>query len=262
MNRTVFCLATTLALVGGSHASVIVDNFESYSSVGDTMQGKGGWNVTNGTPVVPGDGPVVILHDYTWDASAQSATVGGIEPTIAGLTSLYHSASVPFVSLTPTPTSFKFETAYTESDVNFPKRNNFQFVLTASSGNLLTIDLTPGGAGEYDISWSSAFATGGALGTKSANVSTQFQFDMWASGGNVGYSFSNAGNTISTGILTGGAAQSDLITEFRVNWDSTSNTGFGNNYITIDNVSVVPEPSSALLGLLGASFAFARRRRA
>ena len=266
MNRPVFCLAATLALVGGSHASVIVDNFESYSSVGDTMQGKGGWNVSNGAPAVPGapnfDGPVVILHDYTWDASAQSATVGGIEPTIAGLTSLYHSASVPFVSLTPTPTSFKFETAYTESDINYPKRNNFQFVLTASSGNLLTIDFTPGGAGEYDIAWSSAFATGGPIGAKSANVSTQFQFDMWASGANVGYNFSNAGTSISTGILTGGAMQSDLITEFRVNWDSTSNTGFGNNYITIDNVSLVPEPSSALLGMLGASFVFLRRRKA
>lgn len=266
MNHSIFGLAATLALVGGSHASVIVDNFESYSPLLGDMNGQGGWTVTNGNPSFGPDGPVVIVDSFTWDASTQSATVGGVEQTAVGLTSLYHSASIPFVSQTPTPTSLKFETAYLESNNGF--RNNFQFVLSASSGNLLTIDLTPGAAGQYDVTWSSSFAAGGAIGPLATSViptpinSTQFQLDMWADGLNVAYNFSNAGNSISSGTLTGGASQADLITGFAVNWYSNTGGGVGNGIVTIDNVSVVPEPTSGMLGLLGASCAFLRRRRA
>lgn len=257
MNRPILSLAATLALVGGTHAAGIVDNFESYSPLYGDMNGQGGWTVSGPVSV---DGPVAIVDNYTWDASTQSATVGDDGITSTGVNSLYHAASVPFVSETPTPTSFKFETAYTESNNGF--RNPFQFVLTASSGNLLTINLTPGAAGEYDVAWSSSFFGAGSIGARLANVSTQFQLDTWADGSNVAYKFSNAGNPISSGTLGGGASPSDLITGFAVNWNSASGDGVGNNSITIDNVSLVPEPSSALLGLLGASFALVRRRRA
>lgn len=263
MNRPILSLAATLALVGGSHAAVIVDNFESYSPLSGTMHNQGGWTVTNGIEVGTGD-PVVIVDSYTWDASTQSATVGGLQPTTAAVTSLYHAASVPFVSVNPTPTSFKFETAYTESDINFPNRNNFQFVLSSTSGggsNLLTINLTPGGAGEYDVAWTSSFFAGGSIGPVSANTSTQFQLDTWWNGSAVAYNFSNAGNSVQSGVLSGALA-TDVINGFAVNWDSTTGGGFGNNYITIDNVSLVPEPTSAMLGLLGASFVFLRRRKA
>lgn len=259
MNLPVLSLAATLALVGGSHAALIVDNFESYSPLSGTMNGQGGWTVTNGLELGTGD-PVVIIDNYTWDPiGTQSATVGGLQPTTAALTSLYHSASVPFVSATPQPTSFKFETAYTESTNGF--RNPFQFVLTASSGNLLTIDLTPGAAGEYDVVWSSAFFAGGTFGPLLANTPTQFQLDLWWNGSNVDYRLSNAGTPISGDALVG-ASPTDTITGFAANWNSTIGGGVGNGSITIDNVSLVPEPTSAMLGLLGASFVFLRRRRA
>ena len=254
MNRSILGLAATLALTGSSHAAIFIDNFESYSAVNDDMNGKGGWVVSNGAD--SGGGPVVILDSYTWDASAQSATVGGVTQPSLGFTTLSHSANVALVS--NAPSSFKFETSYTES-TGGATRNPFQFVLTANSGNLLTIDLTPAGAGEYDVSWSSAFALGGAVGTLTAGASTQFQIDTAWNGSAVTYAFTNAGNAVSSGILTG-AAQGDFVTSFSTSWNSGASAG--NNSVTIDNVSLVPEPSAALLGLLGTSLLVIRRRRA
>ena len=263
MKLSVLGLAATFALVGGSQAAALIDNFESYTVLDSDMNGQGGWIVTNGIPAdsVPGpstDGPVVIVDGYTWDDSDRSATVGGVAQTFLGLTSLSHAVDAGLGGTFADPSSFKFEAAYTESEGTDP-RNDFQFVLTSNSGNLLTIDLTPGGAGEYDVSWSSGFAIGGFMGTLAANTSTQFQIDTWWDGVAMAYLFTNAAVPVSTGILTG-VGMSETLTSFAVTWDSTG--GAGGNSITVDNVSLVPEPLSAfLLGLAGLGF-ISRRRRA
>jgi hypothetical protein len=264
MKRSIFGLGATIALAGAAQAAIIVDDFESYSNVFDDMNGinGSGWTVSNGTPANGPDGPVVILDSYTWDASAQSATVGGVAQTALGVTSLSHSASVPLVdNIGGYQTFFSVETAYTES-LGADPRNPFQIALTASSGNLLTIDLTPGDPGEYIVTWDSAFVAGGPalMGTVSANTPTQFQLETWWNGSAVAYEFTNAGNPVSSGVFDAGAGQFDTITAFSTSWDSTG--GAGGNSITIDNVTLVPEPSSTLLGLLGATLAFTRRRRA
>ena len=259
MHRSIFSLAASISLVGGSHAAVLRDNFESYSPVFSDMNGKGGWVVSNGNPAILAEGPVAILDSYTWDGSAKSATVGGVESIFGGITSMFNTSfAVPLFSTTPQPTFFQIETAYTESTEG--KRNNFSFVLNANSGNLLTLGFSPGISGQYDITWSSAFATGGVVGSISANVPTQFRLDTGFDGTNVTYSLTSAGAPVSSGFLS--ASPTDVINSFAVNWDSASNGGLGNNSITIDNVSVVPEPTSALLGVLGASFVLLRRRRA
>ncbi len=258
MKLSVIGLAATFAMVGSAQAAVLIDNFETYNPLFSDMNGQGGWIVTNGNPATPSDGPVVIVDEFTWDGSTRSATVGGVAQTTLGVTSLNHGVSVPLAGTMANPSSFKFETAYTESAGGDP-RNNFQFVLTSNMGNLLSINLAPGGAGEYDFTWSSAFAPGGVIGSKVAGLPTQFQFDTWSNGSAIEYSFTTAGSTISSGTLAG-AGLSDMLTSFAVDWDSTG--GAGGNSITVDNVSLVPEPSSFLMiGLAALGFA-ARRRRA
>lgn len=262
MNRSIFSIAASISLIGGSHAAVLQDTFESYSPVFGNMNGNGAWVVANGNPAIPSEGPVAILDSYTWDGSAKSATVGGVESIFGGITSMFNTSfAVPLFSTTPQPTFFQIETAYTESTQG--KRNNFSFVLNANSGNLLTLGFSPGISNQYDITWSSGFVAGGpmAVGSVPANTPTQFRLETSFDGTNVTYSLTNAGAPVSSGNLTG-AAPTDVINSFAVNWDSASNGGLGNNSITIDNVSVVPEPTSALLGVLGASFALLRRRRA
>ncbi len=261
MNRSILTLAASFALAGGAHAVVLVDDFEDYGPLFGDMNLQGGWTVTNGNPANVLDGPVVIVDAYTWDASTQSATVGGVEQTAVGVTTLSHTLSVPLQSVSGWASSFSFETAYTESDNGF--RNPFSVVFGTDfgGGNLLTIDFTPGAAGEYDVSWSSGFAAGGAIGPLTANISTQFQLDTYWNGSNVAYDFTNAGTPVSSGTFVSLNA-TDLVDSFSVNWDSSVGGGVGNNSITIDNVIMVPEPTSAMLGLLGASCVFLRRRRA
>lgn len=252
MNRSIIALVSSLALAGSSHAAIIVDNFESYSPLDSDMNGKGGWVVSNGAD--SGEGPVAILDSYTWDGSNNSATLGGVVQPTVGVSSMTHAASL---SLAWT-NSFSIEAAYTESTSGF--RNNFQIALNSTAGSLLTIDLTPGAAGEYDLAYSGLLGSG-SLGPLTANVSTQFQLDTWYDGSNVNYAFSNAGAPISSGILA--TASSNDITGVAVLWYGNSNGGLGNNSITVDNVSLVPEPStSTLLGLLGVACVFIRRRAA
>lgn len=258
-------ISVTFLLSNISHAaaySIIDDDFESYGTLDSDMNGQGGWVVTNGNPQVPAEGPVVIVDAYTWDASNRSATVGGVEQTSIGITSLSHSAYVPIVGLSGGKTIFSVETAYTESLDGDP-RNPYSFILTADSGNLLTINLVADDPGTYLVTYSSAFFTGGTMGILSANTSTQFQLEMFNNGGSVAYSLTNAGSPVKSGFLGGGASVNDWITDFEVTWDSTGNQSgsVGGGSITVDNVYLVPEPSSALLGLLGAAFAFTRRRR-
>ena len=81
-----------------------------------------------------------------------------------------------------------------------------------------------------------------------------------AGGGDVGFNADVNGDAFS-GVIPGGASQS--IANFGAVWDTfAGKTAPGSNFMVFDSVNLVPEPSSALLGLLGASFAFVRRRRA
>ena len=239
------------------------------------MNGQGSWSVTNGSPLNPSDGPVAVVD--VGITGANSATVGGIQPFTAAITTLYNNSfSVPLVSQTPQPTFFLIDTAYVES-TGSNSRNNFSFVLGSTAGNILTIDFTPNGIGNYLASWS---VFGGDTGSFVLNAAspTQFRLDTFASGLNVGYNFYNGvnvgtystvGDTLLGSGTLGAASPTAALNSFAVNWDSTSvggvfdpTPGTGSNSFTIDNLNVVPEPSTALLGLLGASFAMGRRRRA
>lgn len=266
MKRSFFGITASLALAGATQAAIIlVDDFESYTAFSD-MHNQGGWDVTR--PFSP-FGPVVIADIYTWDGSFGSATVGGYEQTLnnpptytpnLGVSALSHTLSVPVHdSSNGHNTYISFETAYTES-LGLDPRNPFSFVVQVNgTDSLLTIDLTPAGAGQYDVNWSSDFAAGGYIGTLSANTSTQFGLLMGLGDTGIDFVLSNAGDVEATGTFSGLTA-TDLVTSFSASWDSTG--GGGGNSITIDNVSIIPEPSSSLLGLLGATLAFTRRRRA
>jgi len=258
-------LAVAFALTGSVHAAGFIDNFESYSPLYGNMNGQGGWVVTNGVPANPGDGPVVIVDAYTWDGSNQSATVGGVAPTSLGITSLTHSISgVTMGGLVPAVASW--EMSFTESTGIYP-HNPFSFEVNSAAGNLLTIYLNPSTPGSREVSWTSGLnpvvSSGyipGVFGTISEGVITQFQITTeWDGNANIKFKLENAGLLIAEGIFLTGTSTT-AINSFTTNLYTFG--GAGNGSITLDNVSVIPEPSAALLGIMGMSLLFSRRRRA
>jgi len=78
-----------------------------------------------------------------------------------------------------------------------------------------------------------------------------------------------AGNDVAFAATVGGSAFNGIIPNaassgiatFGAFWETSNPTNPGSNHMMFDNLSLVPEPSAALLGLLGASFALVRRRR-
>jgi hypothetical protein len=272
MKYPFFAVSAVFVLTASLQASTLVENFESYvSPLGSTMNGLGGWTVSNGVTSDPGAPfgavaslePAFLLPAF---GGTQSATVGGWAQTSLGLTSMsYNGLSVPIVnSFNPAVgSSFSIDVQMGAANLS---TNPFSIVLNANSGNLLTIDFVQSSGSVFDLSWSSgldAVAGPTPFATLLSGIATTFRLDLFASGpSDVGFTFANGtgpGAYNVSGLLTG-AAQTDTINGLSINWDSQ--TSAGDSFMSVDNISVIPEPSSALLCMLGASFAFLRRRRA
>lgn len=79
-----------------------------------------------------------------------------------------------------------------------------------------------------------------------------------ATGNDVAFSATIGGSPFS-GVIPNASTAS--ITTFGAFWETSNAASPGSNYMRFDNLSLVPEPSSSLLGLVGAALAFVRRRR-
>ena len=262
MNQSLLTLGAAFALAGVSEAAILVDNFDSYPHDETTsMHGLGTWTVTNGASV---GGPISVSTGSTFEGSLGAALIGGNTPSVAGPTVLSSAAIVPMFTVGSTATFSMDFGFYDSTNAN---RDDYRISLASTGGNLLTIDLTPAGSvNTFNISFSSDYFTGvvnwgtldalDTLGNPYSSIQFQTSRDL---GGAMFYSLKTFNTTMSSGALSG-TNLGDNTTGLSVSVD-TAGAG-GDGFLVIDNVSVVPEPSSALLGLLGASCAFLRRRRA
>jgi hypothetical protein len=247
------------AFVTSANASTfLIEQFDSYVA-GSDMNGQGGWTVSNGLGSGPAFEPVAIADSFTWDLSAGSATIGGIAPNPPGVTTMSNSTlSLPLQSASSHPTTIRFEVAYTESS-DF--RNPFSVSIGTDGGNLLTVSFTPGGAGFYNMNYSTSFGGGsGFLNTIDEAQPTEFTMTTWDDAGTVKYSLSNAGAPIVTGGTLTGATAGTLINNFSFIYDSTVGGGVGDGSASIDRIVVIPEPSSVLLLGLSALGLIRRKR--
>jgi hypothetical protein len=262
MNQSLITLGVALTLSSVSQAALLVDNFNSYPANNTAnMNGLGTWSVTNG---ISGGDAVVVSTNSTFEGSSGAALIGGLTPDSAGPTVLSSSPTVGMFGASAA--TFKMDFGFYDSTDLF--RDNYSIKLTSTGGaNLLTIDLSPAAVNTFNISFSSAFFAGtvnwGTLDSLDTfgNPYFQVQFQTSTDGmGGMFYSLDDLnGGNMSMGALTG-TNLTDNITALSISVDTTG--GAGDGFLIVDNVSVIPEPSSALLGLLGASCAFLRRRRA
>jgi len=257
------------AFAGSSHATVYIDNFNSGYVVGD-MNGQNGWVSSDPTADV---GYVQVLGG-SW--GAHSASIGFVSPILNDNVYLSHAASTPLIGDgVDASFSAKFQVVDSVSDYGggSEARDKFGFRLESTTGaNLFTFFLNPTSQvadpenqTEFNsYSWSTgagaptvALAGLGSEETYAYTLTVNF---FYAGGTNVGFNADINGSGFS-GVIPGGATQS--IGSFGAIWNTLNNhTAPGSNFMVFDNVSLIPEPTSGLLGLLGASFVFVRRRRA
>jgi len=273
MKKTLSFIALSLALGGVSSAAVYTTTFNSFT-YGAGLGGQDGWAVTG----APGDntGPTQIgTSPFPTPATSGGRAVlfgaSDLDPTSTSAYA-YHNYNLPLVGADVT-TTFHVAMTIQDSDPTFPNRDSFGFTLRDSSDtNLFTINFTPtaqapGGDPTTstrvdNVSWSSGAFSSAPIATLTEGQWTTIDltFVQIPSTSDAQFNLSSAGVSIASGTLTGFAAAN--VATFGAVANAYSGNSLGNNMLIFDDISLVPEPSAALLGMLGASFALVRRRRA
>lgn len=262
---------------GLANASVYSTNFTGYT-LGD-LNGQNGWT-SNGATATTG-----YVQSIAGVWGGRAASIGYVDPVSPAIPYVSHSVSTPMVDTVGNMNaSFSALFQVQDSDSGYgttpaeiaaaADRDSFGFRLQNSTGdNLFSFILTPFAQSatpetttRFDTySWSTGVgAPTVALAGLAAQENNAYTFTVNffdAGAGNVGFNANINNINYFSGTLAGLSGQT--ISNLGAFWDTTTGAaGPGSNFMIFDNVSLIPEPSSALLGLLGASFAFVRRRRA
>lgn len=263
-----FSAITLVAFTTSAQASVYYTSFDGFL-LGD-LDGQGDWTTDASTADT---GYVQSIAGSPWNGRA--ASIGYVNPLSQDSAYVSHAATTPLIGEYNATFSALFQVQ--DSDEGFGAgaevRDTFGFRLENASGdNLFSLYLTPDAqvanpsvqTAKHSFSWSTGVGSPtvvlpGLFAIENNAYTFTIAFNN-AGGGNVGFDADVNGAAFS-GVLTG--LSTEEIAKFGAFWDTTiDGDNSGSNFMIFDNVSLIPEPSSALLGLLGASFAFLRRRRA
>jgi MYXO-CTERM domain-containing protein len=218
-----------------------------------------------------------VIDDTSTGDLSYLHTVAGLG-SVVGLGGLYSSPLATSVNLTRAVSvpaggaSFNIDFALTNSGppTYFTNDDIFGFTLSDSSGPLLTIDLRPTIVesvrkvfiGELGAAGVGLTPNGITPSDHGAPIFYGLALSFTANGANLDYTGSIAsGGVFFSGSLAGKA--STTISKIGVDFDVTAAAAAdaGSNSLLIDNLSLVPEPSVTLTGLLALGALAGRRRR-
>lgn len=272
MKKIPFSSFLVASLATSSVANAFVTNFDSYST--GALVGQNGWSGSPGATTGPATGRARVVDGYAVSADNSRAIFLGRAPaspaTITDSTVTVGNSYGGFFEGTRATFDFRLiDQVGTDSAVDV-------FGFNVSSGST-TISIyfaptpTPSGqpAGAY---WEVGYSLTGLAGytpfPEQINLveSAVWNFDLSIVANAVDPTKSNVAVTITgAGSATGNLVAADIDPEevasnFYLSWNKTG-VEYSANYIAIDNLSVVPEPSAALLlGLGGLGLAIRRRR--
>jgi hypothetical protein len=272
-NFAAFCLAV-VPLSGFLHGASYSSDFDSLT-FGDDMNGLDGWNL---------DAGVSPLSDVAYvgpSGFSPSIQVSGLQGIVFGFQEIDSASAYLYrnsgASLVGNPMGYtEFQAAFKVQDSSpsipppsYLNRDSFAFTFRgAANQNLLTIQLSPTTQSltpQLDTridqySWTSDFAAGNVnIGSLTETFGSIINVKFTPSGVNdVAFSIKFAGVEAANGVLLNAASQS--LGTYGMVWNPLDPNNEGSNMLLIDDLSLVPEPSSALLlGLAG--FAFMTRRK-
>jgi hypothetical protein len=267
MNSKILALLALLPIGTASAANYYLD-FNSYP-INQPLDGYDGWEQRDASGnALPDDDPEYpASFTVETDGGGAAIAIGGPYSSIPGGGS-YVSIGKTFSSLPTGNKTISFVGMMVDS-LDYPDRDVFGFVVRNAAGDsLLTISFVPVDPSPVDPSesdddalWTIYYAfgddvlqsTGDAiLESNPTNFSVIFGTDNTLS-----FTY---GATNATGSESGTVANYDPNSDvLRTEWYYQD--GYGDAYYQVDNLAVVPEPSSLLLGALGAIGLIGRRRR-
>ncbi|MFZ9937570.1 MAG: PEP-CTERM sorting domain-containing protein [Luteolibacter sp.] len=274
-----FNFAILAAAIGGfafhAQAAVYSSSFDAAPyTFGASLDGLDGWSVSGvtqvRTPAVAEIGSSFVLPGGTSGISGGQSINFGFQEIDAASAYLSRTVGASLVGNGAGYTEFQAAFAVNDSTPTYSNRDIFQFAFRGSAGeNILTIQLQPTSQAANpsldnrvdQFSWSSDFAIGGSnIGTLNEGTATTLNLTFTPSGvSDVAFSATSAGVPLVSAVLVGAATQN--LDNFGFVWIPLDPTNEGANYLNIDDVSLVPEPSSALLACVAGLGLLIRRRR-
>lgn len=263
----IFCFGSVLGL---SHAATYVSNFDSAPYAYDaSLNGLDGWTVSGAS--LP-DVAKIAVSPFPTPVSGGQGIYFGYQEIDASFAYLQRSGGDSLVGNGAGYTQFQAAYTIQDSVPTFVNRDSFGFTFRgASNQNILTINLSPtlqSGSPQLlpsrvdQYSWSSDFAAGNAnIGNLTEGQWSTLNLLFTPSGvSDVAFSLKFQGVEAASGILTGAATQS--LGTYGFLWTPLDAADEGSNVLLIDDVSLIPEPSSSLLLCLAGLGLVVRRKRA
>ena len=257
-----FALAPLIVAVLSANAGAASYSTGFTSATGPEIDGFDGWidsETTNHN----------LSFLVNWNGSNAAAYGGLFDVPISSTVGLTHAYGE---ALGITSAAFNF--TIVDSNNLFPNRDVFSFSFKSSGSNLFSIIFTPvvpnpaDPAADPNAQWNLSYQAGaGPTVSLSAGILEGGTYSMnlllSANGSSTDFGLTISGGSVENRIGTIPVNPSSIASDFGVFWTpSAGAANAGSNYFLIDNVAVIPEASSALLGLLGASVGLIRRRRA
>jgi len=285
MKSHVSIFGLSLLLTGVGHAAAYSSNFDSGLTRYVDLAGQDNWDIVGATPVstqpdITGTsflGASNMLGGPPYTSEHIAVQFGGNNLDPGNNTAyLFQPYVAPLVGNDTAYAHTEFKVAMNIADSQgtgtLGNRDTFGFsIKDSSNNNLFSINFTPqeqapGDPTDYtrvdNVTWSSGGTHSGTIATQTEGSFTTLELTLWKTGVNdVGFAINSVGSLITSGTIAGLGSANIASFGAYVNTYSESFLA-GSNVMVFDDISLVPEPSSALLGLVGASFFFVRRRRA
>lgn len=269
MKKTLLVSYFSVASAGIGFAFTYTANFNDITLYpnGSDVAGHDNWSIIGGSS----SGGPSLISTSPWSGQGRAAWFG-FEPINVGANDcyLYHTWGAPLVGNSLSYTQFGVTMIVLDSNISYPKRDAFGFTFRDDANkDIFTLTFTPASqVADPDsnvrvdnVSWSSFYGAGGAVGTLTEPDFTTLEITFTpASGNDVTFNVKSAGIQLKTGTLTNAGGLN--LNTFGALWTPLDPLDVGANQLVFDNLTLVPEPSSALLALLGTSLVFVRRRRA
>lgn len=243
-------LLAGLAPIGTAQAAVTTFDGLAYETALTTLPGWTASETNN------------INHLIAWVENNNGAFGGAYVAGNASPVTLTMASTV-FSSVT----SVSMELAFYDSSLDDPGRDTFSIGITNGSGAaLVTMVFAPAVSVEGQARWEVGYSIGtGAInytGRTLAPGPADYDVNVSFNGANFIFTYGNSLGTDSVnGTIPGYDGATAGLGDVKFVWTKSATDPYGSNYMTFDNVAVIPEPTALILSSLAASIVLVRRRR-